>query len=87
MQQVADWLAKLGLGQYAPRFAEAAPAAGQGLMSAQRPSLQGDLLSPAAENLKVMCSQRACGCTGLATMLCQYGHARPLSPDRRRAAM
>ena len=26
-------------------------------------------------------------CTGLETMLCHYSHARPLSPDRHRAAM
>jgi hypothetical protein len=51
-------------------------------------ALRGDL--PAAcgrGSLRVMCPQRACGCTGLATMLCQYGHARPLSPDSRWPAM
>jgi hypothetical protein len=41
----------------------------------------------ARSSLRVMCPQRTCGCTGLATMLCQYGHARPLSPNSRRAAM
>jgi hypothetical protein len=39
----------------------------------------------ARSSLRVKCPQRTCGCTGLATMLCQYGHARPLSPNSRAA--
>jgi hypothetical protein len=33
------------------------------------------------------CFRGACACAGLAIMLCQYRYARPLSPDRRRAAI